>query len=178
MGLKFLIKNSCKMKRTTIQSDFFVAYYHHIYKRKGGYKKGTISNYDEVLKLLSTIWETVYEHYMETDGGVYIDNIGYLCHPIIPAEQKFIVTKTFDNVIREETNGRAYRHTVLDFAEPKRFYHLVLQEYNRKKAVALMNKGKRYRFMYNEVMAKKHIFNDFKIKKVFEDRRLKHKKLL
>ena len=72
------------MKRTSIQSPYFAAYYHRLMKRKNGFKKGMIRDRGEVLRLLSIIWKTVSEHYVEADAGVYVDNVGYLCHVLIP----------------------------------------------------------------------------------------------
>ncbi len=75
------------MKRTSIQSPYFAAYYHRLMKRKNGFKKGMIRDRGEILRLLSIIWKTVSEHYVEADAGVYVDNVGYLCHVLIPGQR-------------------------------------------------------------------------------------------
>lgn len=161
------------MKHSTIYSNYFVSYYHKQMISKKGLMKRTIMDRSEVLSLLSLIWKTVSEHYLENDGGVYIDNIGYLCHMIVP-HQKFGISRITNDVIRMGTNGYKYNHTVLDFSSYKRYYHLVISDYLKKKSKNKMNKGKRYRFLYNEVQAKKHIFKDFQIKNVCD---LKYKRL-
>ena len=141
------------MKRTSIQSPYFAAYYHRLMKRKNGFKKGMIRDRGEVLRLLSIIWKTVSEHYVEADAGVYVDNVGYLCHVLIPG-QRFTVRRDLDIVSRLGTNGYLYNHLAMDFADSKRYYHFVIQDSLKKKLRVKMNKGRRYRFMYNEILAK------------------------
>ena len=163
------------MKRTSIQSPYFAAYYHRLMKRKNGFKKGMIRDRGEVLRLLSIIWKTVSEHYVEADAGVYVDNVGYLCHVLIPG-QRFTVRRDLDIVSRLGTNGYLYNHLVMDFADSKRYYHFVIQDSLKKKLRVKMNKGRRYRFMYNEILAKRRVFKDFQIKRVFEDKDLGYRK--
>lgn len=163
------------MKRTSIQSPYFAAYYHRLMKRKNGFKKGMIRDRGEVLRLLSIIWKTVSEHYVEADAGVYVDNVGYLCHVLIPG-QRFTVRRDLDIVSRLGTNGYLYNHLAMDFADSKRYYHFVIQDSLKKKLRVKMNKGRRYRFMYNEILAKRRVFKDFQIKRVFEDKELGHRK--
>ena len=162
------------MKRTSIQSPYFAAYYHGLMKRKNGFKKGMIRDRGEVLRLLSIIWKTVSEHYVEADAGVYVDNVGYLCHVLIPG-QRFAVRRDLDIVSRLGTNGYLYNHLAMDFADSKRYYHFVIQDSLKKKLRVKMNKGRRYRFMYNEILAKRRVFKDFQIKRVFEDKELGHR---
>ena len=115
------------MKRTSIQSPYFVAYYHRLMKRKNGFKKA--------------------------------------------------VRRDLDIVSRLGTNGYLYNHLAMDFADSKRYYHFVIQDSLKKKLRVKMNKGRRYRFMYNEILAKRRVFKDFQIKRVFEDRELNHRNM-
>ena len=119
------------MKRTSIQSPYFAAYYHRLMKRKNGFKKGMIRDRGEVLRLLSIIWKTVSEHYVEADAGVYVDNVGYLCHVLIPG-QRFTVRRDLDIVSRLGTNGYLYNHLAMDFADSKRYYHFNLMRRKRR----------------------------------------------
>lgn len=64
----------------------------------------------------------------------------------------------------------------LDFGDTKRYYHLELSKYLQDRSKSEMRKGRRYRFLYNEVDAKRHIFRDYVIKRVFEDKDLNYKK--
>lgn len=64
----------------------------------------------------------------------------------------------------------------MDFADSKKYYHFVIQDSLKKKLRVKMNKGRRYRFMYNEILAKRRVFKDFQIKRVFEDKELGHRK--
>ena len=112
---------------------------------------------------------------MEADAGVYVDNVGYLCHVLIPG-QRFAVRRDLDIVSRLGTNGYLYNHLAMDFADSKRYYHFVIQDSLKKKLRVKMNKGRRYRFMYNEILAKRRVFKDFQIKRVFEDKELGHRK--
>lgn len=163
------------MKTTTISSYYFVSFYHKQMRRKNGMKKGTISDRDEVLSLLSIIWQTVAEHYLNNDGGVYVEHIGYLCHMMIPG-RKFYVSKMTGDVCRMGTNGIKYNHTCLDFGDTKRYFHLELSGYLKSKSKEKMRSGKKYRFLYNEVMAKMGYGRPWKITKVFDDNKLMFKK--
>lgn len=166
------------MKHTTISSSYFVSYYRRLMRnkrRKDGHKRGTLSNCTECLALLSLIWETVAEHYLQNEGGVYIDNIGYLCHMLIP-NQRFGIDPITKDIRRINTNGYRYNHTVLDFGDPKRFFHLTLSDYLQKKAKIVMNDGERYRFLYNEVQAKRYAIKDFHVKNVFNPEELRYRK--
>lgn len=62
------------------------------------------------------------------------------------------------------------------FRRLQKILPFVIQDSLKKKLRVKMNKGRRYRFMYNEILAKRRVFKDFQIKRVFEDKELGHRK--
>lgn len=155
-------------------------------KRKNGYKKGTIKHGKDILKIQSELWREVAEQYLNNNDGVYLEHIGYLCHVLFDTKPKYIVRKNvrassnteegyefYPDVRLMGTNGYRYTHTVLDFADTKRFFHLVLSDYLKSKARKLMGKGKRYRFAYNEVKTKMDLMKTWAMPKVYKDNKIR-----
>ena len=152
-----------KVKRVLMSSQDFPAFYRFFMKNSRRGRKRIIKKNADILYLQSVIWKTIVEHYLNNIGGVYIDNLGYLCHRIVP-RQSFPITRNKRIVAKIETNGYVYRHECLDFLWMKRdkkiYYHLHLSKILKKKSNELMKKGVKYKFLYREVMAKKHIFRE------------------
>lgn len=146
-------------KRLITQSDFATFYKKFMKKRKG--RKRVISDRYEICRLQSIIYKTIQEHYLNNEGGVYIDNLGYLCHRIIP-HQSFVKSHFGDDISKLGTNGYKYRHECLDFLWMKKnhrsYYHLILSGLLQKRCDRLMWDGLKYKFLYREVFAKMKLF--------------------
>lgn len=160
------------MKGTTVSSKYFAFYYHRVMRgdRKKP-KKGMIIDPKEILNIQNEIWKTVADHYINNDGGVYIDHIGYLCHIIVP-RQSYVASKYF--VRRQSTNGYRYKHIGLEIEKERRYYHLIPHPYLVLKCKKEMIKGKRYRFLYNEVVTRVDVLRMWIMKKVSDVSKLKH----
>lgn len=155
------------MKRTSICNNYFVSFYKRMMKRKQVGKKRIISDRYKVKKLQNIIWETVLEHYIQNEGGVYIDNFGYLCHIINP-KRNFGINHLIGEVMNIHTNGHRYRHVVLDFSPKSQYYHIDLSTLTKRKS-----RNKKYKFLYREVCAKRHLGKVPRIPKVFKEEELK-----
>lgn len=182
--LNYLMPDHCEMfwhfsylwfmKITSISSRAFYTFYRDHIKSKRRSKKNSIKGRQKVLDLQATIWETVAEHYLENQAGVYIDNIGYLCHMIKP-ERDLSISPFVNEIKYINSNGYKYRHLALELSDKKRYFHLFLNTNLIGKSKAKIAKRTRYRFLYNEVMAKKHAIKDKIIRKVYDKSKLKCK---
>ena len=45
---------------------------------------------NDILECQSLIWKVIRDRYLEDEGGVYINNIGYLCHKINPNRKIYL----------------------------------------------------------------------------------------
>lgn len=131
-----------------------------------------LSDRDEILKIQALIWETVVEHYIENEGGVYIDNFGYLCHIIRP-KKKFIIFRAKNEVARMKTDGYKYDHMVFDFMPVNKYFHVCVLPFLQKKCKMIMNKGRRYKFLYKEVCNKRHLFKGRNLPRVYKKEELR-----
>lgn len=138
------------LKRHRMNNQYFVSYYFNLMKSRG-FSKRIIKDRSEVLRLQSIIFKTIKEHYVENEGGVYIDNIGYLCHVIRP-NRRFFVNKVAKDVIRFKTDGFKYNHIVLDLFGRKKYFYLYMSDSLKLFIGKRMKKGLRYRFLYREIM--------------------------
>lgn len=145
------------MKSIKIANVYFVPFYRSLLKKRAARYKHVLSSKEEILECQSLIWRTVAEHYIENDGGVYINNIGYLCHIICPV-RKLSICKITNDINRKHTDGYKYTHDCMDFLPKNKYFHLVVQKSLRKKCHDLMNKGKRYKFLYREVQSEMEVF--------------------
>lgn len=157
----------------TVTSNYFYTFYRaYMISKKLPY----LQDRELVKKVHSEVWKTVLDHYINNEGGVYLDNLGYLCHMITPV-QKFTFNKKSKRVTREETNGYYYRHICMGVRKNRsNYHHLIFSPILIKKLRELMRKGKRYRFLYREVQAKTYRKRGWKIKHLFDDKSLKYYK--
>lgn len=159
------------MKRTRITSNHFYSFYRRmmrLYKKK----KGLIKDRNDLMDLQSLIWETVADHYLNNEGGVYIDNIGYLCHMMIPCKM-LRVSDLFGTLIHGSTNGYKYKHMVLCLDSDKTYFQLDISKALQKKSNDKMSKGKRYKFLYREVMSKIKTLRRERIPVIYKKEELK-----
>lgn len=169
MIIRLVSQNRTKetFKVRSLADKRFIAYYHKIMaeeSKRAQYKR-LILEKSEVMKIQHELWKTVREHYIENEGGVYISNLGYLCHIMRP-KRKLFANHISNTIIRMQTNGYLFRHVCLDFSPKLQYFHLyksiiktVKHECNKR-----LKKGKRYKFLYNEVIA--WISNKFRVRKL------------
>ena len=103
--------------------------------------------------ILVVIWKTIAEHYIRNEGGVYLDNIGYLCHIIRP-EKKFSIRGKLSKK-RVMAGGYGYRHVCLQMEMTRlgRMRHYVsvdISGFMKKQCDAFILKGYKYKFLYRE----------------------------
>lgn len=138
-------------REISISTYHFVSFYHKIMQRNEILKKRSIPSRTKVLKALSLVLETISDRYIANEGGVYLRNIGYLCHIMSPVRRRRVNPLTGD-MYRKHTDGYLYKHVCLDFSEGGRYYHLYnfptldakIKEYMRKN-------NKTYKFLYRIV---------------------------
>lgn len=138
-------------REISISTCHFVSFYHKIMRRNEILKKRSISSRRKVLRALSLILETISDRYLLNEGGVYLRNIGYLCHIMNPVRKRRLSNVTGD-MVRKHTDGYLYRHVCLDFSEKGRYYHL----YNFKTVddrikMYMKTNNKTYKFLYRIV---------------------------
>lgn len=138
--------------------DMFSPFYRSYAKIKQLPRKHIILDRDELMKCHSMIWKAVRKHYLEDEGGVYIHNLGYLCH-FIRGWQKFYVNNLSRRIQRRETNGYSYLHFCYDFFPVNQFFHLYLDKILINNAIRKMANGTKYKFLYREVSSEREVFN-------------------
>ncbi len=135
-------------REISISTHHFVSFYHKIMQRNEVFKKRSISSRKRVLKALSLILETIYDRYVLNEGGVYLRNIGYLCHIMNPVRKRRLNLKTGD-MYRKFTDGYLYKHICLDFNEKGRYYHLFpFPTLNVEIRLYMRSNNKTYKFLY------------------------------
>lgn len=145
------------MEKKSILGSSFVPFYRSLTAKKKTKRRHVISDRRDIMQCHSLIWKTIRDHYLENEGGVYINNIGYLCHVIRPVRTLYINPVTKD-INRKGTDGYKYSHECMDFMPKNKFFHLVLQPALKKKSRNLMNSGRRYKFLYREVQSECEVF--------------------
>lgn len=135
-------------REISISTHHFVSFYHKIMQRNEVFKKRSISSRKRALKALSLILETIYDRYVLNEGGVYLRNIGYLCHIMNPVRKRRLNLKTGD-MYRKFTDGYLYKHICLDFNEKGRYYHLFpFPTLNVEIRLYMRSNNKTYKFLY------------------------------
>ncbi len=145
------------MESVKIATTYFIPFYRSIMARRRSRHRHVISDARDIIECQSLIWKTVADHYLENEGGVYINNIGYLCHVICPVRSLSINRVTGD-INRKGTDGYKYTHCCVDFLPRNKFFHLVVQDALKRKSRELMNAGRRYKFLYREVQSEREVF--------------------
>ena len=93
--------------------------------KNGKRRKHTIVDKNDILECQSLIWKVIRDRYLEDEGGVYINNIGYLCHKINP-NRKIYLNKLTGTINRRGTGGYSYVHTCMDFMPRNKYFHLYI----------------------------------------------------
>lgn len=154
-----------KSKRSLFDKKFISFYYHIMARYRVGIKK-TVFDVKDLRKIQSEIFKTIREHYVNNDGGVYINNLGYFCHMMVP-ESRMAITP-FNKTIRyEHTNGYMFKHLVLDDRKGTGKYYSIFSDVLalvKKESNTKIKNGKRYKFLYREVESEKECFGKIKIR--------------
>lgn len=137
----------------------FVPFYRAMMKRSPKRRKHIILDEKEITRCHSMIWMKVKEHFMEDEGGVYIDNIGYLCH-MINRTRNIYLTPFKKRLVNRETNGYLYDHVCYDFHPRNQYYHLAFFNPIVERCKAMMKEGLRYKFLYREVTSERSVFGE------------------
>lgn len=138
------------MKRSRIKTSYFIPYY-----RVFAVERCRISDPVMVRRVVDLLWRTIKKHYVENEGGVYLDNIGYLCH-IIKPERKFVLRNSVSKN-RVMTGGYGYRHVCLQMEKTvlgrMRYYASVDLLKSLKRLCDRNNaRGNKYKFFYREIL--------------------------
>lgn len=164
------------MKVTTVKSREFAHYYHKMMSLKKRSKERMIRDRMEVLKIEGAIMDAIQEHFIENEGGVYIEGIGMFAHITCQGRRfrRFYVT---DTISYEKSGGYAYRHAVIDFTKRKRPYqYFMLAKRLSDDACAFTRKGFKYLFPYREVMEKRRVTKRFNPGFMVDNKPLYYKK--
>lgn len=139
--------------RNLLDKSEFPIFYSAIMDRKKRTAKRKIKSKRDLNLIHSAIWSTITRLYEESEGGVYIENVGYFCH-VIKTHRKWVVNPLTDAPTRPRTNGYPYRHVVLDMGKQRRCYHIFrsIQTHLRKK-LGRLSPEKRYKLRFNEVVS-------------------------
>lgn len=133
----------------------FFQYYKKLYKHRKQNKENTIRTRTELLEVNSAIWNAIREDYIDNEGGVFINGMGYFCHVIAP-NYRFRISNLTGKLMYPNTGGYRYRHTMLNDlpkSQSKVFFHMMhdMKKSVQNKCKELMNKGRRYKFCFNEI---------------------------
>lgn len=113
--------------------------------KNGKRRKHTIVDKNDILECQSLIWKVIRDKYLDNEGGVYINNIGYLCHKINP-NRKIYLNKLTGTINRRGTGGYSYVHTCIDFMPRNKYFHLYISPALNKECRLAMESGRRYKF--------------------------------
>ena len=145
--------------KTSIATHKFEGYYYNIYSPK---RRNLIKQKDreDIYKIQSMIWKTIREHYINNEAGLYLQNIGHLCHIVHP-KIKF----THATVNRNALGGRKYFHICLDGFPKDRYCQIVFNK-SLKGDIreAMVDNGKRYKFLFDEIEAHKKNLKRWRLK--------------
>lgn len=146
-----------KIKSFKILDQYFLRFYRSIMSKNGKRRKHTIVDKNDILECQSLIWKVIRDKYLDNEGGVYINNIGYLCHKINP-NRKIYLNKLTGTINRRGTGGYSYVHTCIDFMPRNRYFHLYISPALNKECRLVMESGRRYKFLYREVESESKVF--------------------
>ena len=130
------------MRRT-----YFATFYKDYAKHK---KHSVLKDRKAIGDIAFKLWETVGDHFLTNEGGVYLDNIGYICH-VIRTKKTY---KFFNNIVADDNaDGNSYDSVVM----PMRYFNrrwnfsVEISEALRKRSSEAVRDGYRYRFLYKEL---------------------------
>ena len=102
----------------------FEKYYEEYIRKRKIPKERILSNKDDLRKIHNELWKTVQELYVESEGGIYIDNIGYFCHVIQP-KRKWRISGLTNRPEMPRTNGYRYRHMVIELHDSRNGLYMI-----------------------------------------------------
>lgn len=147
--------------KSLLDKSEFPIYYRSIMSQTKVRAKREIKSTEDINKIHKMIWETIRDMYERSEGGVYIENIGYFCH-VIKLSRKWGMNNLTNTPIKPSTNGYPYRHVVLEMEGKRRYYHIFRSILpTLKKKLDKMAGHKRYKLRINEVIS----YNNCKDKK-------------
>lgn len=126
---------------------YFVTYYKDYARHK---KHSVLEDRVAVSRILCELWKTVGDHFLTNEGGVYLDNIGYICHVIRPRKRY----GSFNNGIADNNaDGNNYDSTVMPMRYFNRRWNFTVEvsEALRTASSNAVKEGYRYRFLYKEL---------------------------
>lgn len=153
------------MKVTSVANPKFSRYYRTMCSKHRSRRARCIMNERDVMKIQDVIWSTVADMYKEKEGGVYIDNIGYMCS-VMTKRHSWCVCNLDGKPMRSGTNGYLYRPIVFDFRN-RQYYHIhkaINGDLNR--YMKLKSQEKRLKLFLSEVKSYRKCFGDRKIVEV------------
>lgn len=160
------------MKIARIFTNYFWHYYTLFGNGKG---RSVMASYSDFKKVIEAIWKTVRHRYIYNEGGVYIDNIGYLCHIIRPESKPGnSIRISVRNKKRKKKGGYNYRHISIPVGRSRKS---VLSKYIfleplksiKEESEAVLLAGYRYRFLYREVIEHLRKVHTFRIKRIYNE---------
>lgn len=150
----------------TTCSNYFYTFYREWCRRR---RWIGIKDRKEAMALRVIVWHTILEHYLENEGGVYLENLGYLCHMIIPNQSVGNKICTLNG--KAYRNGYRYRHVCLEIRRNRaHYFYLDLSKATMQKSREAMRRGRRYRFLYREVLASLYTNKSWRPSIIYEDK--------
>lgn len=163
------------MKRARGFSNYFIHYY-TLYGN--GVNRKTLKGYSEFREVTTAIWKTVRDHYVHNEGGVYIDNIGYLCHVIRPESKEGNAVRLSARMKRRKKRGGfSYRHVSIPIEKTRSAYRQKYAVFEPLPVVEMESdeqllSGERYRFLYREVKEFARKSMRFRAKRIYNKKDL------
>lgn len=130
-----------------LKRPYFVTFYKDYVKYK---RHSVITDRKDVANILCELWKTVGDHFLTNEGGVYLDNIGYICH-VIHTKKRY---KYFDNEVMENnSDGNRYDCAIIPFRYFNRRWNFSVEVSMalRQSSHKIVKDGYRYRFLYKEL---------------------------
>lgn len=149
------MRGKLKTPYVTLVDYDFVDFYRTIMGRKKNTTKRQIRGMREIHVVHREIWREIYKSFVEVEGGVYIDGIGYFCHIMNP-RRKWRLNSLTKLPRKHRTNGYRYNHILLNVTRSNQYY--CMYKYltdDLKKKLNILTPSKRYKFRLREV--KSHI---------------------
>lgn len=159
--------------RGQTSSRYFLFYYREWCRRA---RKKAMKDDKAIMKIRTLLMETIEEHYLNNEGGVYLENIGYLCHMVVPNRKLLSYTGVGTKFLtRKKMNGFYYKHLCIPIEKKgTKYYNLDLSWLLVKKCKELMEKGVRYRFLYREVIDRTHRVKPWSLIRIWEPKFTKY----
>lgn len=121
-------------------------FYRKIMKNRQRREEYMIKDRKDVCLVHKEIWKAIADAYVENVGGVYLKELGYLCHVLAS-------TKNSPGKAAQVLYGRRYRHLVLPIKKGRfyGYYFLWLHKPLIKRCDEYVAQGYRYKFLHRGV---------------------------